>query len=66
VTGVAASISVFLSDHDRGRLEFLLRSGKTEQRLVKRIPMKIPLTIGRQGGDSVFGEARALGLAVSF
>jgi transposase len=37
VTGVAASISVFLSDHDRGRLEFLLRSGKTEQRLVKRI-----------------------------
>jgi transposase len=37
VIGVPASISVFLSDTDRGNLELLLRSGKTEQRLVRRI-----------------------------
>lgn len=30
-------VSVFLCDYDRVRLEGLLRSGKSEQRLIKRI-----------------------------
>ena len=41
-----ASISVFLSDHDRGELEGLLRSGKTEQRLLRRIGIVLAFAKG--------------------
>ena len=44
--GVPASISVFLSDQDREKLEGLLRSGKTEQRLVKRIGVVLTFAQG--------------------
>ncbi len=55
--GVAASISLFLGDHDREELEVLLRSGRTEQRLVRRIG--IVLTFAE--GFSVKGVARRCG-----
>jgi len=41
-----ASISVFLNDHDRGKLEILLQSGKTEQPLVRRIVMVMTFAEG--------------------
>lgn len=46
VTRVLASVSVFLSTQDRMRLEGLLRSGKTEQRLVKRIGIVLAFAEG--------------------
>lgn len=64
VTGVPASISVFLGDHDRGRLEVLLRSGKTEQRLVRRIGIVLTfaegLSVKRVAGrcGCTYGTAR--------
>jgi transposase len=46
VRGVRASISLFLSDQDRVKLEGLLRSGKTEQRLVRRIGIVLTFAQG--------------------
>ena len=43
---VAASVSVFVSEVDRPRLEGLLRAGKTEQRLVQRICIVLALADG--------------------
>jgi transposase len=41
-----ASVTVFVSDHNRGKLEALLRSGKTEQRLVRRIGIVLAFAEG--------------------
>ena len=60
VTKVPASVSVFLSAQDRASLEELLRSGKTEQRLVRRIG--IVLTFAQ--GLSVKGVASQCGCAI--
>jgi putative transposase len=44
--GMPASVTVFVSNHERGKLEALLRSGRTEQRLVRRIAIVLAFAEG--------------------
>ena len=52
-----ASVAVFVTDHDRNKLEALLRSGKSEQRLVRRISIVLAFA----DGLDVKGVARQCG-----